>query len=113
MVENQNETARQGPDEGAIARARDAAVECVAAVISFYDAALAWRRSYLQHNVKWFKHNPVDYRPHVAWLYRALKEGWEPIGKVSASLVTSFTRGDSPYTAKAWELNTPRLVTLR
>lgn len=115
MVENQNEVPGQGPDDLAIARARDAATECVAAVKSFFDAATACQQSYSVYPLDWYKHNPIDYRPYAARLYRALRAGWGPIGKVWPELETiyygygwmgiylqdePFTRGSPP--AGAW-----------
>ena len=71
MVENNQEIQAEFISAVAIARARDAATECVCAV-------------------KASEH--VDYRLYLAHLYRSLRLGWDRIGRVCPQLVKAYPR---------------------
>lgn len=93
MVKDKNEKPGQGPDDLVIARARDAAVECVAAVQAFFNAATEWEQSYEEFSCDWYKHNPIDYRPHIARLYRSLQVGFDRMFAVWPQVKEAFRRG--------------------
>jgi hypothetical protein len=89
MAENDHEMRSQGSDAVAVARARDAAVECVRAVASFDKAVNAMEcYDWKQRRA----HVPLDYRPYVAQLYRSLRLGWDRIGRVWPQLIEAYPR---------------------